>query len=153
MTRRERRRAVMSPRPRSCFGPTRPVYGQSGSMASPILLCTEGSDATLGALSAGLQLLGRDSEMVLVMVMDAPDEGALAGSGHAGPEVSVQEFDNQVAQAREATNTATGTVQSELGLKNADIRILTGEPGLAICNSPQSSRPKRSWSATGEEAG
>ena len=77
--------------------------------------------------------LAATSEMVLVMVMDAPDEGALAGSGHAGPELSVQEFDDQVAQAREATNTATGTAQSELGLKNADIRILTGEPGVAIC--------------------
>jgi nucleotide-binding universal stress UspA family protein len=102
-------------------------------MASPILLCTDGSDAALGALAAGLQLLGRDNEMVLVMVMDAPDEGALAGSGHAGPELSVQEFDDQVVQAREAANTATRTAQSELGLKNAEIRILTGEPGAAIC--------------------
>ena len=102
-------------------------------MASPILLCTDGSDAASGALAAGLQLLGRDNDIVLVMVMDAPDEGALAGSGHAGPELSVQEFDDQVVQAREAANTATRTAQSELGLKNAEIRILTGEPGVAIC--------------------
>lgn len=102
-------------------------------MASPILLCTDGSDAALGALSAGLQLLGRDHEMVLVTVMDAPDEGALAGSGHAGPELSVEEFDDQLALAKEAANTATGMAQSELGLMNAETRILAGEPGVAIC--------------------
>jgi nucleotide-binding universal stress UspA family protein len=102
-------------------------------MASPILLCTDGSDAALGALSAGLQLLGRDNEMVLVTVMDAPDEGALAGSGHAGPELTLEEFDDQVAQAGEAANAAIGTAQSELGLENAEIRILAGEPGAAIC--------------------
>ena len=45
----------------------------------------------------------------------------------------MQEFDDQVVQAREAANTATRTAQSELGLKNAEIRILTGEPGAAIC--------------------
>jgi nucleotide-binding universal stress UspA family protein len=102
-------------------------------MAPPILLCTDGSVAALGSLSAGLQLLGRDHEMVLVTVMDAPDEGALAGSGHAGPELSPEEFDEKVAQAREAANAAIGTAQSELGLTSAEVRILAGEPGAAIC--------------------
>ena len=71
--------------------------------------------------------------MVLVTVMDAPDQGALAGSGHAGPELSLEEFDDQVAQAREAANAAIGAAQSELGLMNPEIRILGGEPGAAIC--------------------
>jgi nucleotide-binding universal stress UspA family protein len=102
-------------------------------MASTILLCTDGSEAALGALSAGLQLLGRDHEIVLVTVMDAPDEGALAGSGHAGPDLTPEEFDDQVAAAGEAANAAIGTAQSELGLMNAEIRILAGEPGEAIC--------------------
>ena len=80
-------------------------------MASPILLCTDGSDAALGALSAGVQLLGNDHEMILVTVMDAPDEGALAGSGHAGPELSLEEFDDQVAEAGEAANAAIGAAE------------------------------------------
>ena len=71
--------------------------------------------------------------MILVTVMDAPDEGALAGSGHAGPELSLEEFDDQVAQAGEAANAAIGAAQSELGLMNVEIRILAGEPGEAIC--------------------
>ena len=100
---------------------------------TPILLCTDRIDAALGALSAGLQLLGRDQEMVLVTVMDAPDEGALAGSGHAGPELSLEQFDDQVAEAREAADNAIGAAQSELGLTNPEIRILAGEPGAAIC--------------------
>jgi hypothetical protein len=40
-------------------------------MSPPILLCTDGSDEALGAISAGLDLLGRDHELVLVTVMDA----------------------------------------------------------------------------------
>jgi nucleotide-binding universal stress UspA family protein len=78
-------------------------------------------------------LLGHDHEMILVTVMDAPDEGALAGSGHAGPELSPEEFDDQVAQAGEAANAAIGAARSELGLMNVEVRILAGEPGEAIC--------------------
>jgi hypothetical protein len=52
-------------------------YGRP--MASPILLCTDGSDEALGALSAGLDLLGPEYEFVLVTVADAPDEGSMAG--------------------------------------------------------------------------
>jgi hypothetical protein len=47
-------------------------------MASPILLCTDGSDEALGALSAGLHLLGREHEFVLVTVADTPDEGSVS---------------------------------------------------------------------------
>ncbi len=77
--------------------------------------------------------LAATHEMVLVTVMDAPDEGALAGSGHAGPELSLEEFDDQVAEAPEAADNSIGAAQNELGLTNHEIRILAGEPGAAIC--------------------
>lgn len=103
-------------------------------MAPPILLCTDGSDEALGALSAGLILLGRDHELALVTVMQAPDEGSLAGSGHAGPELTPKEYDDQLAEAHQTANSAIGKAQSELSLTGAEIHIVVaGDPGPAIC--------------------
>ena len=102
-------------------------------MAFPILLCTDGSGEALGALSAGLELLGRDHDVVLVSVMDAPDEGGLAGSGHAGPELSLEEYDEQVSQARQEATSAIARAQSELALAGSEARVVPGEAGPAIC--------------------
>jgi nucleotide-binding universal stress UspA family protein len=102
-------------------------------MTSPILLCTDGSDEALRALSAGLDLLGRHHDLVLVSVMDAPEEAALVGSGHAGPDMSLAEYNDDVARARETTNRAIEGAQNELGLVGAEVHILSGNPGEAIC--------------------
>ena len=102
-------------------------------MASPILMCTDGSDEALGALSVGLELLGRDHDFVLVTVMNAPDEGSLAGSGHAGPELTPAEYDDLVAQAGKTADSAIGEAQSKLALAGAEIRIVRGDPGPVIC--------------------
>lgn len=86
------------------------------------------------ALAAGLELLGLDHEFALVSVMDAPDEGALAGSGHAGPELTPEEFDRQAATARDTASAAIHAAQQELtGLKAAEVHMPPGEPGPAIC--------------------
>jgi len=102
-------------------------------MPSPLLLCTDGSEEAVGALSAGLDLVGRDHDLVLVCVMDAPDEGALAGSGHAGPELSLEEYEHRVSQAREEAVSAIEKARGDLTLPGAQVRILPGEPGPAIC--------------------
>ena len=102
-------------------------------MRSPILLCTDGSDEALGAISAGLHLLGSDHEFVLVTVMDAPDEASLAGSGHAGPELTQNEYDDLLARARDGAQSAIAKAQSELALLGADVHVLGGDPGTAIC--------------------
>ena len=102
-------------------------------MASPILLCTDGSGEALEALSAGLDLLGRDHQLVLVTVMNAPDEGSLVGSGHAGPELSPEEYDDQVTQASDLAQSVVASAQSELALADAETHILRGNPGAAIC--------------------
>jgi len=102
-------------------------------MASPVLLCTDGSDEAMKAIAAGLDLLGRDGDLVLVTVMDAPDEASLAGSGHAGPELTPEQYDQQLAQANETAKSAIGRAQTELSLGGAEVRVLEGEPGAAIC--------------------
>lgn len=102
-------------------------------MPAPILLCTDGSDLAVEALSAGLALLGHDNQLVLVTVSDAPDPGALVGSGHAGAELTPKEYDRQVADADGNARGAIGGARSVLGLADAEARILEGDPGAVIC--------------------
>jgi nucleotide-binding universal stress UspA family protein len=102
-------------------------------MPSPILLCTDGSDETGGALSAGLDLVGRDHDFVLVTVMNAPDEASLAGSGHAGPDMSLEEYDAQVMRADDEATSLIAATQRELALERSEVRVLRGDPGPAIC--------------------
>jgi nucleotide-binding universal stress UspA family protein len=102
-------------------------------MASPILLCTDGSEEATAALSAGLDLLGRAHDFVLVTVMSAPDEGSLAGSGHAGPDLSLEEYEEQVTQAGDAATSVIAKAQRQLALGSCPVRVLRGDPGQAIC--------------------
>ncbi len=57
-------------------------------MSTSILLCADGSDDSLDALVAGIELLGRGHRYVLVTVADVPDPDVLSGTGHAGAEMS-----------------------------------------------------------------
>jgi len=102
-------------------------------MASPILLCTDGSEEAGRALAAGLDLLGRHREFALVTVMHAPDEASLAGSGHAGPEMSPEEYDEQLARASESAKSSIAAAQDSLALGRSEVHVLRGDPGPAIC--------------------
>jgi nucleotide-binding universal stress UspA family protein len=102
-------------------------------MSSRIMLCTDGSDAALRALSAGVDLLGRDHDFVLVTVMDAPEEASMVGSGHAGPDLTPKEYHDQLAQARETADSAIAKARGELALQGAEVHFLGGDPGAAIC--------------------
>jgi nucleotide-binding universal stress UspA family protein len=110
--------------------------GYGGLMPSPILLCTDGSAQSMEALSLGLDLLGHRDELVLITVADGPDPGSLAGSGHAGPDMQPEEYDNAVEQANRSAESVIRQAQDELGLSGAQTRVLQGDPGdpgAAIC--------------------
>jgi nucleotide-binding universal stress UspA family protein len=102
-------------------------------MAHPILLCTDGSGEALRSLSDGLDLLGREHDLVLVSVMDVPDEASLVGSGHAGADMTLEEYDDQIETARGTAKAAIDEAQRELALLDAQVRVLSGDPGAAIC--------------------
>jgi len=111
-------------RVRRCYG---------GRVPAPILLCTDGSDLAVEALSAGLALLGRDHQLVLVTVSDAPDPAALVGSGHAGAELTPKQYEQRVADADGSARAAIDAARSALGLADAEARVVQGDPGEAIC--------------------
>jgi nucleotide-binding universal stress UspA family protein len=85
------------------------------------------------ALVAGLELLGPDFEFAVVAVMDAPDEWVLAGSGHYGPEMAPDEYDQLVSRATDQARSVIARVQDELALGDSEIHLLRGDPGQAIC--------------------
>ncbi len=122
-------------------------------MSSPILLCTDGSDEALSALAAGLELLGREHHLVLVTVMDGPDEGALVGSGHAGAELTADEFDAQVAQADRTANTAVEEAGRKLAIADADVRICKATRVRRSASWPRICPLGPSWSDPGDGAG
>lgn len=102
-------------------------------MAPPILLCADGSAAALDALESGVALLGRDAAYVLVTVADAPDPEALTGTGHAGAELTAEEFDLAVGRAHESARQVVTEAEARLGLDGVVVRVLGGEPASAIC--------------------
>jgi len=102
-------------------------------MGPPILLCTDGSDESLDALVAGVDLLGRRDGYVLVTVADVPDPDVLTGTGHAGAELSADEFDLAVGRAHESARQVLSEAEVRLGLDDAEVRVLGGEPASAVC--------------------
>ena len=101
-------------------------------MAAPILLCTDGSDVSLDALVAGVDLLGRDQHYLLVTVADAPDPDVLSGTGHAGAEMSEKEFDLAVGSAHETARQVLTEAETRLALDDVEVQVLGGDPGAAI---------------------
>lgn len=102
-------------------------------MTTPVLLCADGSDEALDALTAGIDLLGRGHRYVLVTVADAPDPDVLSGTGHSGAELSAEEFDLAVGRAHESARQVLTDAESRLSLDDVEIRVLGGEPASTIC--------------------
>jgi len=102
-------------------------------MSSPVLLCTDGSDLSLAAVRAGVDVIDPASTFVIVTVMDEPDPMLVTGGGLAGGVMSNEEF----AQAEEAAATEANeiieTSKASLGLPDAGHQVLQGDPGSAIC--------------------
>jgi nucleotide-binding universal stress UspA family protein len=102
-------------------------------MTAPILLCADGSDLSLDALAAGLDVLGRDHHYMLVTVADAPDPEVLSGTGHTGAEMSAEEFDLAVGSAHETARQVLSEAEARLAIDDLEVRVLAGEPAAAIC--------------------
>jgi nucleotide-binding universal stress UspA family protein len=102
-------------------------------VSTPILLCADGSDEALDALAAGIDLLGRGRRYVLVTVADVPDPDVLSGTGHAGAEMSAEEFDLAVGRAHESARQVLTDAESRLGLDDVEVRVLGGDPAATIC--------------------
>jgi nucleotide-binding universal stress UspA family protein len=102
-------------------------------MDAPVLLCTDGSDLAAEALRAGLDLLHPDAPRIVVSVSLEPDPTLLTGTGMAGGVLSPEAFQQAVDAAdAEALTVATETA-ADLGLADAVVAVLRGDPAATIC--------------------
>jgi nucleotide-binding universal stress UspA family protein len=102
-------------------------------MSGPVVLCTDGSETALHALKAGLDLLGRDRELVLVTVVEAGDPTLVTGAGFQGGTMSPDEFDSLEAARRQSASELIAETAEQLGLTDVRHEILGGATGHAIC--------------------
>lgn len=103
-------------------------------MASPALLCTDGSDLSVRALAAGLGVLRPDLPRLIVTAIDEPDPTLVTGTGMAGGVITPEELDKQVEAATAAAREILSSTQRQLGLDEAETRIVVGPAGPAICD-------------------
>lgn len=105
----------------------------SPSDNGPILLCADGSEASLEALRAGLELIGTDHPLVLISVKAPPDISAVTGTGFAGGTLTAEAYELEVAAANERANEAVTHARTELGILDAEMVLLEGDAASAIC--------------------
>jgi len=105
----------------------------AASSLGPIVLCTDGSAHALAALAAGLELVGRDRDLVVVTVLSAPEADGLTGSGHAGPSMTGREYDIAIEATTTEGHSVVAQATRQLAIESARVSILWGEPGAAIC--------------------
>jgi nucleotide-binding universal stress UspA family protein len=100
---------------------------------STILLCTDGSDAAVAALAAGLAVLGPADRIVIATVLEPGDPTLVSGTGMAAGVMSASDFD-QLQRDREAGARAVlDQARSALGLADAEALIVIGSPGHSLC--------------------
>jgi len=100
---------------------------------STILLCTDGSDAAVAALAAGLAVLGPADRIVIATVLEPGDPTLVSGTGMAGGVMSADDFDRLQRDREEGARAVLDRARSELGLPDAEALIVTGSPGHSLC--------------------
>jgi nucleotide-binding universal stress UspA family protein len=102
-------------------------------MTAPIILCTDGSEHAEHAITSGLSLVGTDGPVVVVTVVHEPDPMLVTGTGIAGGVMSAEVFDEQLRANRHEGEEIANAAARALGLADADVRVLVGDPGTQIC--------------------
>jgi nucleotide-binding universal stress UspA family protein len=96
-------------------------------------LCTDGSELAERALAAGLEVVAREGEIVVVAAVEPADPTLVTGTGMAGGVMSADELSSlDDAAVRTAADEVAQTVTA-LGLAGARTEILRGPPGPTLC--------------------
>ncbi len=104
---------------------------------STLLVCTDGSDASLHAARSGLAVLAEHDRVVVVTVVAPPDEALLAGSsGFAGGVVTPQVYDDLQAAAQTEGESTVRVVADQLiadGISGVESLLAFGDAATALC--------------------
>ena len=101
-------------------------------MENPVLLCADGSHLSTEALRAGLELVDASLPTQVVTVALEPDPTLLTGTGMAGGVLSPEAFQEAVMQADTEAKHIGTDVAELLGLKDAEVVVLRGDPAAAL---------------------
>jgi nucleotide-binding universal stress UspA family protein len=103
-------------------------------MTSVTIVSTDGSDLAVQAARAGLAVLQPADLVLIVTVVDGIDPSlTMDGSGHAGPSMTEQEFNELREQALRAGEASLTETAQALGVANVETRMIEGSPGHALC--------------------
>ena len=102
-------------------------------MPFTVLVCVDGSELAESALVEGLAVLRDHERTVLVTVVSGPDSSLVVGTGFAGGVMSGDELvtvqQEKVAEARAMLKETA----ARLGHSDAELMVLEGPAGTAIC--------------------
>lgn len=99
-----------------------------------VVLCVDGSDHSTESVREGFALLQPAARVLVTTVVEPTDATLVTGSGMAGGVISGSEFDTLEAVAVEQGRETAEAAAAALGLTNAEITIVRGDPGVALCD-------------------
>jgi nucleotide-binding universal stress UspA family protein len=108
-------------------------YGRGMATNAPILLCTDGSEASIQALAAGLALVGGEATYQIVTVVEPPNPMIVTGGGHAGGVMTAGEYEELQDQILAAAREVIAETRTALSIGEVEGVVLEGAPGPAIC--------------------
>jgi len=100
-----------------------------------VLVAVDGSDASVRAARAGLELLGRPSDALIVTVVETGDPMAVVGTGMAGGTMSPDEFDELERARGEAGEQIVTDAATAVGMPDAETRVLRGDAAITLCEA------------------
>jgi nucleotide-binding universal stress UspA family protein len=105
--------------------------GQTDGVDGTIVLCVDGSEASLHAARVGLDRLAPAGRVVIVTVVEAGDPTLVTGlSGMAGGAMSAEELDVLNQERAEGGEALIRRAMEALDLEHAEGRVAFGDPGL-----------------------
>jgi nucleotide-binding universal stress UspA family protein len=97
------------------------------------MLCVDGSEAALEAVTNGLELLRSPQRVLVVAVVEASDPMLVTGTGMAGGVMSSDDFEELDRAAAADGWKLAEEAAARLHLDASEIHVLRGTPGPALC--------------------
>ena len=104
-------------------------------MGTTTILCIDGSDLSIEAARAGLEVLRDADSVVVATVIELADASLVTGtSGFAGGTVSPETLDGLREDQMAEGETIVAQAVETLGLTGATTHVLNGHAGQVLCN-------------------
>lgn len=104
-------------------------------MGTTVIICTDGSDESIEAISAGFGHLATPERVVLTTVLEPLDESLVTGvSGFGGGVMPPERYDELDRERRAAAAEVLADTARRTGLEQAETRVVDGAPGPTICD-------------------